>query len=108
SCLADGSSGRLMWRQAHRAAEDPPSCPGARHERLRAHSLSIAETQIWKALTQANPPGGEPLESRDGIRNTFILFSFLAFSAPFAVPFTRLVGGVTAFVAGGVPGWRIG
>src|SRR6476659_1732862 len=72
--------------EAHHAhllpsGEDRPSCPGARRlKRLEAHSLSIAENQIWKVLTTANPPSGEPLAGRDGIRNSFKLFSFLAFS----------------------------
>jgi hypothetical protein len=37
--------------------------------RAEARSLSIAESQIWYALTPANPPRGEPGESRDKRRN---------------------------------------
>ena len=52
--------------------------------------------------------GGEALESRDGIRNPFILFSFLPIAARFTASSARFTGGVTGLVRGIVLIWRAG
>jgi hypothetical protein len=73
---AGGAEARLMFQWGLSVL------PGARAMRW-AHSLSIAEPQIWHQLTPANPVSGEPVVKRVGIWNPFSLFSFLEISAAF-------------------------
>jgi hypothetical protein len=56
---------RLAWSPASHALSGSP--------------LSFADSQIWNWLTAANPPIGEPCGRRDGIWNSFKLFSYSAF-----------------------------
>src|SRR6266536_1269957 len=81
--LLAGGSLEAPWRTSNSSGVRPFCPEPPRLKRAWAHSLSIAETQIWYRLTTANPPRGEPVVKRVGIRNSFNLFSFPEVSGGF-------------------------